>query len=74
MIIVKPEATPVITPLVAPIPAMPGDAELHVPPDGVQVSVNVMVGQTASTPVMGPGIGFTVAIAVAEHPGVDAVA
>jgi hypothetical protein len=44
---------------------------LHTPPVIASVSVTVLLGQSATLPLIGPGIGFTVSIMLATQPAAD---
>ena len=63
-----PEATPVSTPLVAPIVAMAALALLHVPPLALFVNVDVVPGHALNVPDIVPGLPFTVTTRVASVP------
>ena len=67
MISVVPGIIPVTIPLDEPMPATPGEPELHVPPPA---SNNVVVDPTHVTamPVTGAGIGTTVTVVAIAHP------
>ncbi len=64
-----PEPTPVTTPLILPTVATVAEAELQVPPPGVQLSVVVPPdAHNTAVPVTEPGIALTVTIVVTIVP------
>jgi hypothetical protein len=60
VIIDVPEATPVTIPVDEPTVATPVVPLVHVPPEGVELSVVVSVAHTEAVPVILVGTGFTV--------------
>jgi hypothetical protein len=62
-----PAAMPVTTPEEEPTVAIPGEAEVHTPPDGVPVSSMVEPAQTLVGPVI-TGLAFTVTVVTAKQP------
>lgn len=59
-----PVLTPVTIPLVAPIEITVLGPPVHVPPNGVEVSVAVAPTQTADGPLIGVGEGLIVIVAL----------
>jgi len=63
-----PAAIPVTMPVDEPTVAVAVRLLLHVPPDAVSCKAVVAPMQTLSTPVIGPGSGFTVTGILITHP------
>ncbi len=63
-----PAARPLTIPVSEPIPAVPGAAELQVPPGVMQPSSVLLPTQTLAAPVIAAGNGFTVIGRVVVQP------
>jgi hypothetical protein len=74
-IVVVPAVMPATTPLELPTEAMPVALLLHLPPDGLSLSVIVNPAHTLPGPVIVPGNGLmvTVVVLVAVQPEPDAL-
>lgn len=68
VIVSRPASTPDTTPVEEPTTAIVVRLLLHVPPEGVELSVTVAPAHTWVVPVIADGKGFTVTTAVARHP------
>lgn len=69
VMVAVPVTTPVTTPLDEPIATVEGSLLLHDPPADASVSVALAPAHSVARPVMAPGSGLTVSIAVTEQPG-----
>ena len=63
-----PAETPVTIPVVEPMVAIPGNAELHEPPVEPSLKVVVAPAQTFATPVIADGNGLMVTTAIDLQP------
>lgn len=69
VMVAVPAATPVITPDVLPIVAIPASLLLHAPPDVPALArLEVAAAQTVSEPEITPGSGLIVIFFVLRHP------
>ena len=68
MIIAVPAATPLTTPVVEPMVAIPVLLLLHVPPDVMSLSVVELPTQTLVVPVMGAGDELTNMLNTVKQP------
>ena len=67
-IVAKPALIPLTIPEPVPTPAIAVAPLLHTPPEDVSLNTVIDPVQTPGIPLIAPGVGLTVTIAVFRHP------